>query len=127
MSEGTDQAAVVRWFNYQYPLHTIFSNNNANKLASRAKNRFSLFANLRKEGMLAGVSDLTIAVAVDPYHGLYLEMKDKRKTYCNVTPEQRAFIADMKKAGYAAAWVAGAENAMVLIDAYMSGKLLEPY
>jgi hypothetical protein len=127
MSESTEQAAVVRWFNYQYPLHTIFSNNNANKLASRAKNRFSLFANLKREGMLPGVSDLFIAVPVSPYAGLFLEMKAKGKTLCSVKTEQMAFILDMKQAGYAAAWAAGAENAEALINQYMSGSLLEPY
>lgn len=123
MSESTEQQSVVTWFRFQYPHKIIYSNNNAIKMASRAKNKFALLANLKKEGVLKGVSDLTIAEPVGEYHGMYLEMKDKGKTYCSVTQDQRQFISDMKDRGYYATWAAGFEEARQVIIDYLKGKL----
>jgi hypothetical protein len=74
---------------------------------------------LKKMGLKSGVSDLFIAVARGPYHGMFLELKDQGKTYCSVTKSQRAHIELMLKMGYQADWAPGADIAIQKIKEYM--------
>ena len=51
----------------------------------------------QRSGMRPGVPDLFLPVPVGDAHGLFLEMKTRRG---RVSPEQRAWIAWLRAAGY---------------------------
>lgn len=123
MSEKTEQKTLVKWFRYQYPGTKIIAIPNAQKFLGKAKNIFSIINSMKAEGFVPGTSDLFIAKPVDDYAGMWLEMKDKDKSYDDVEENQRIFIQDMLDSGYYATWSAGFENAQRTIKEYMCGLL----
>lgn len=123
MSEKTEQKALVKWFRYQHPDSKIIAIPNAQKFLGKAKNIFSIIKSMEAEGFLIGASDLFIPKPKGIYHGLFLELKDVGKDYDAVSPKQRKFILDMKKDGYYADWAAGFDEAVGIINPYMSGTL----
>jgi hypothetical protein len=122
LSESVEQIKVVQWFRLQYPRHVIYANQGGALLGG--KNKFGLIAKMKKEGWIAGVSDLFVPVPTMIYSGLFLEMKDKGKTWSFVSEEQREFIVKMKSAGYAATWAAGFDKAKTIIEGYMKGEVV---
>ena len=121
MSEKTEQKLLVTWFHYQYPTIKIIAIPNAQKFLSRSKNIFAIINSMIAEGFVKGTSDLFIAKPVGAYGGMWLEMKDKNKSYNHVEENQRLFIQNMLDAGYYATWAAGFENAQREINNYMRG------
>ena len=123
MSEKTEQKSLVSWFNIQYKDAIIMAIPNAQKFLSQAKNMAWLISSMKAEGMVVGASDLFIPYPKGPYHGMFLEMKDRGKTYASVSQEQREFIMDMKRQGYYADWAAGFDIGRGIIIPYMAGIL----
>jgi hypothetical protein len=121
MSEKTEQKLLVKWFSYQYKPYKIIAIPNAQKFLGRAKNIFSMINSMKAEGFAPGTSDLFIAKPVGEYGGMWLEMKDKNKSYDDVEENQRKFIQDMLGSGYYATWSAGFENGQREIENYMKG------
>ena len=118
MSESTEQAIVINYFRakyHKYVIHSIPNGTHVKSWAGRKK--------LKSEGLLKGVSDLFIPVPKGKYHGFYLEMKNVKKTQCSVSPDQKQFIQYAQKQGYKADWCAGANEAIILINDYMSLKV----
>jgi len=76
-------------------------------------------ANLKKEGVVAGVSDLFIAEPRHGFHGFYIEMKAKGG---RVTEKQRQFLKRASKNGYEIAVCYGADDAIDLIKEYLDGR-----
>jgi len=118
MSESNEQIAVVQWFRSQYPKYRIIAIPNGQLVGG--KNKYALINKYKKEGMLPGVSDLFICVMKKNYAGLWLEMKDRKKTACSVSQDQKQWIYDMSEAGYRAEWAAGFEQAKKIIEEYFS-------
>jgi hypothetical protein len=58
-------------------------------------------------------------VARGAYHGLYIELK--RRHGGKVTPEQREWIDDLSKQGYAAIVCHGFDEAVSVIEEYLRG------
>lgn len=75
-------------------------------------------ANLKRQGVRAGVPDLCIPLARKGYHGLYIEMK-RRKNY-KVRPTQVTWLKRLNKEGYLARICAGADSAIELIRQYVA-------
>jgi hypothetical protein len=123
MSEKTEQKLLVSWFRYQYKPYKIIAIPNAQKFLGKAKNIFAMINSMIAEGFVKGTSDLFIAKPVGDYAGLWLEMKDKCKSYDDVEENQRIFIQDMLDAGYYATWAAGFESGQRVIQDYMNGLL----
>ena len=121
MSEHDEQCAVVKWFKSQYPKYAgcIMAIPNGSHLAGTKQQRFAKVARAKKEGMKNGVSDLFIAVPCGEYHGMWLEMKDKGKTACSVSKEQKEHLALMTEFGYYSVWAAGFDAAKEQIDIYL--------
>jgi len=115
MSESQEQATVVQYFNAKWPEYKIFAVPNGTHIRSYAGR-----AKAKREGLLKGVSDLIIMVAIGSYHGLVIEMKDKGKTKRSLTPEQKAFLEYAHWQGWKAVWCAGADEAIKVIDEYMA-------
>jgi hypothetical protein len=83
----------------------------------------------KAEGLKAGVPDLMIPYPNNNYHGLFIEMKQRPKTlkngsksYANikVSPEQDKWILRLREQGYEAKVCYGADEAIELIEEYMS-------
>lgn len=124
MSEHDQQVAVVKWFKLQYPQYKdcIIAIPNGS-IVARNKSLGSMYAKIKKmeaEGVKKGTSDLFIAVPRRDKHGLWVEMKDVKKTLCSVSKEQREHLDLMNEMGYEAIWCAGFDVAKAAIEVYMS-------
>lgn len=115
--EANEQEALSRWVRFArciYPeldlLYHIPNGGSRNRLEA---------ANLKRQGVKAGVPDLCLPVARGKYHGLYIEMKyGKNKT----SDKQNEWISALTVQGYAAAVCYGWEEAQRLITKYLNLK-----
>lgn len=80
---------------------------------------------LKREGLKRGVPDLSIPVANKMFHGLYIEMKRKYGTKSDLKPYQREWIVKLNKNGYYAVVCFGHEEAIGVIDQFISNTLPE--
>lgn len=108
-SEATEQEAVITYCEYNRIL--IFAIPNG---GSRNKREA---ANLKRQGVKAGVPDLFCPVARRGYHGLFIEMKyGKNKT----TPNQDEWLNDLNREGYLAKVCYGYSEAVELLKYYFA-------
>ena len=77
--------------------------------------------NLKREGVSPGVPDLFIPIAVQPHHGLFIEMKVGRN---KTSPGQDEWIALLRRNGYAVSICYGADIAIESIEKYLNKKEL---
>ena len=90
------QAALFRWFGYQYPEwagHFWATPNGGARSKATA-------AILKSTGVMAGVADCQLAIVRPHAAGLFLELKVGKN---KVSDAQRDFLARMKAQGYATA------------------------
>ena len=73
---------------------------------------------LKRQGVLAGVYDIQIAVARNGYHGAFIEMKYK---YNKLTDNQKAFKERQEKQGYLCVEFWNAQDAIDFTEAYLDG------
>lgn len=108
-SEGTEQEAVVQWCFYnQILIFAIPNGGSRNKLEA---------ANLKRQGVKAGVPDLFVPVARRGFHGLFIEMKyGKNKT----TSAQDDWLNALNREGYLAKVCYGYAEAVELLKYYFS-------
>lgn len=71
---------------------------------------------MKKEGMLAGVSDIMLPVARQGWHGLYAELKVKGG---RLSDSQKWWIAEVTRQGYMAVVCFGWLEAKVVIERYL--------
>ncbi|MBQ0067598.1 MAG: VRR-NUC domain-containing protein [Phascolarctobacterium sp.] len=113
-SEATEQERVMRWATFYEErftelklLYHVPNGGSRNQLEA---------ANLKRQGVKAGVPDLTLPAPRQQYHGLYVEMKwGKNKT----TEKQDWWIEQLRKQGYKVVVCYGAEEAMDEIAKYL--------
>lgn len=113
-SEATEQERVINWARFyakDFPeldlLHHIPNGGSRNQLEA---------ANLKRQGVKAGVPDLCLPVARNGKHGLYVEMKwGKNKT----TDKQDWWLEQLRQQGYETAVCWTAEEAMDTIAGYL--------
>lgn len=122
MSEHDQQVTVVDWWDKQYPALSKCLMSIPSGSIMGGKNKWGQINKLKSEGWRKGVSDLFIAVPKNGKHGLWVEMKDVKKTLCSVSNEQMAHIALMNEMGYEAIWCAGADVAIAAIKVYMNAE-----
>lgn len=115
-TEAQEQEAVIRWAEMstgRYPeLALLFHIPNG---GSRKDAREG--AHFKKLGVKAGVPDLFLPIARHGLNGLFIEMKRERNY--SVTEEQYAWIARLRKEGYAATVCCGYEEARKTIEEYL--------
>ena len=112
--EANEQEALFRWAAFvrgRFPeidlLYHIPNGGSRNRLEA---------ANLKRQGVKAGVPDLCLPVARGGFHGLYIEMKyGKNKPSKN----QKQWLSDLRKQGYAAEVCYGWEQAAEMITKYL--------
>lgn len=76
-------------------------------------------ANLKRQGVKAGVPDVCLPVARGNSHGLYIEMKagDNKPT-----EKQKEWLTALEKQGYATAVCYSWEDAVFIITNYLKGE-----
>lgn len=112
--EASEQEALFRWAAFvrgRFPeidlLYHIPNGGSRNRIEA---------ANLKRQGVKAGVPDLCLPVARGNFHGLYIEMKyGKNKT----SEKQNEWLSALEKQGYAAAVCYGWQEAQELITKYL--------
>lgn len=72
--------------------------------------------NLKKQGVLAGVADLQLAIPNKQYHSLFIEMKFAKNKQ---QPSQIEFQKAVEKQGYKYALVYSFDEFMQLINDYL--------
>ena len=115
-SESAEQTNLFRWAAYEqnsYPelklMFHIPNGGSRNKLEA---------ANLKRQGVKAGVPDICLPVARGNYHGLFIEMKNasgKNKA----TDKQKEWIQDLNRQGYMAIVCYGWQEASEVLKKYM--------
>ena len=135
--ETVEQQLVVTWAD-----HTLYQDPLLNKLykvglmlfavpngGSRARSKrvrgVSIEAlRMKREGVRAGVPDLFLAIPVTQgdkvFHGLFIEMKRKRKSDSSVSEEQLDWQQRLQERGYASEICYGHQAAIDTIKAYLS-------
>ena len=79
-------------------------------------------ANLKRQGVKAGVSDIFLPLPTNKYHGLFIEMK----VHPNKPSEkQKIFISNMLKNGYSCKVCYSSEDAVKEINNYIGRKIWE--
>lgn len=113
--EAAEQSALIDWslrVRGKYPeLDLLFHIPNGG-----SRNRIEA-ANLKRQGVKAGVPDLFLPVARGNYHGLFIEMKyGKNKP----TAAQRKWSTALNEQGYLAVVCYGFEAARRAIENYLN-------
>ena len=108
IKESAEQEAVCEYLEYLHiPFYHVPNGGSRNKIEA---------ANLKRQGVRAGVPDLCITVAKGKYHGLYIEMKvDDNKP----SKEQKDWLSLLNKNGYLAVVCYGFNDAKQTIDKYL--------
>ena len=93
MTESQLQQNCIQWFRFQYPKYgrLLFAVPNGHK------RNIVTAVKLKKEGVVAGVSDLILLVPNKTYHGLCIEMKMGKGKQ---TELQKEFQSDVEQMGY---------------------------
>jgi len=114
-TEQEEQIALFRWaqaYSMIEPalelLHHIPNGGSRNKLEA---------ANLKREGVKAGVPDICLPVARRGYHGLYIELK--RTAGSRVQDTQKQWLHALNDQEYFAALCRGHDEAISLIVWYL--------
>lgn len=105
--EAIEQCKVIQYCALRkLPVFHIPNGGSRNKLEA---------ANLKRQGVKAGVPDLFFPVARWDYHGMFIEMKYGRN---GTTQAQKAWIDLLEKNGYLVHVCYGFDEARALIDWY---------
>ena len=93
-AEHNLQTHCVRWFRYEYPeLQKVFF-----AVPNGGHRHPKVAVAMKREGQLAGVSDLVLLVPRNHWHGLLVEMKTEKGRQ---SKEQKAFEQAVRSHGYA--------------------------
>lgn len=109
-SEHDIQVACVTWFRLKYPKFLIWAIPNGgerNKIVAKK---------LKDEGVLSGVPDLHIPVAMKGYHGLYIEMKAGKN---EPSKNQISIMVKLANEGYKCAVCWSLEEFMNVVNEYL--------
>ncbi|MDB4726128.1 VRR-NUC domain-containing protein [bacterium] len=117
--EDQHQAALFSWARLmkgKLPgIHLMFHPPNGGKRGEREAGR------LKKQGVLAGVSDIVLPVARGGYHGLFIELKSPTGA---LTKTQEDFLAGVTEQGYMGVVCFGFDEAKEEIIKYYASDLL---
>jgi hypothetical protein len=111
--ESEIQCQVIEWFKLQYPQHEglFWANPNGGS-------RHPLeAANLKRQGVMSGVYDLTLAIPRGPYHGAYFEVKRKGG---KLSENQKLFKGRLTAEHYYVAEFYSFEEGVEVINRYLS-------
>lgn len=120
--EGSEQKALISWLYGEwrrgsevgkaYPVTYHVPNGGQRKKRTGA--------DLKAQGVKAGVSDLVVMDARGGLHGLYLEFKATPPRHAALAPTQRDWLALADQRGYGAVLARGLDEARDVLREYMS-------
>jgi len=108
-TEAAVQAAVIKWIKIKYPKILYCAS------AGGLKTSYTQAARMKATGYRRGFPDLAIYEPCNGFHGLFIELK-KEGGY--PSPEQKAWIEELRKRGYSAFICTGFDEATRVIDNY---------
>jgi len=109
ISEAKEQENLVYYLRLKkIPFFAIPNGGSRNKIEA---------ANLKRQGVVAGVPDMMIPVPNKNYAGLFIEMKRKKGGV--VSKYQKEWISRLNSLGYKAVVCKGFEEAKKVIEEYM--------
>ena len=108
--EAMEQQALFRWAAYIPEIKYMYAVPNGG-----SRHRLEA-ANLKKQGVKAGVPDICLPLAKGKYHGLYIEMKYGRNKPSSSLAE---YISYLNREGYKAVVCYGFEAARKVIEDYL--------
>lgn len=117
-TESQAQAAVFDWARWQQSKHPALKS--MYHAANEGKRSRVAGANLKRQGMKPGVSDICLPYAVGGFNNLYIELKVGGN---KATEEQLSFIDTINGIGGKAVIVYGSEAAIEVITAYLEGRI----
>lgn len=127
MTEHAEQVAIFEWAKLResiYPeLELFYAIPNGAKLPYR-RNKYGRYSpealRLLAEGLKPGIPDMCLPVPRGGYCGLYIELKHGRN---KPTPAQVRIRELLTQQGYLAVVIWEAENAISLLENYLSGNV----
>ena len=109
-SEAEEQATLFRWAAYVPELKYMFAvPNGGSRHPAEA-------ANLKRQGVKAGVPDVCVPLPKGKYHGMYIEMKVGKN---KATDKQLDWLRYLESVGYATAVCYGFKEAKAAIISYL--------
>lgn len=112
--ESAEQETVIRWAEYaegKYPELKLLYH-----IPNGGSRNVKEAANLKRQGVKAGVPDLCLPATKGKYAGLYIEMKAGNN---KPTQKQLEWLEMLKRQGYAAVVCRGADEAIKTIESYL--------
>ena len=104
---------------FWYLIDFMYAVPNGVQLCGGIRSRARYMNALKKRGLKTGVSDLVIAYPVDPYHGMYLEVKAHPRS--KISDEQHDWRHLMDAIGYYACVGIGFDDSLREIQSYLTG------
>lgn len=121
--EGNEQKVLIRWLygekRRSQPVGVLLDGVTYHVPNGGARHKKTA-ADLKAQGVRAGVSDLVIASARGGWHGLYLEFKAEPPHDAALADSQRVWLERMEARGYLAVLAKGVEEAKAVLSEYAS-------
>ena len=114
MSEHYEQSELFRLTRDRKELRWMFA------IPNGGMRNKATAANLRREGVKAGVADIFVPIPSYGYHGLFIEMKFGRN---KLTELQQEFFEYATQQGYCCKVAYSAEEAIEIIDEYLGSEV----
>ena len=115
--ESLDQQAFFQWLKILYP--EVYSLSTANGAGGKRNIREA--ARLKAEGLKKDFPDISIYWPIHPFHGLFIEMKDKATG--RATLGQKEKVLELNRAGYCARFAFGLDEAINIATAYLEQEI----
>ena len=106
------QINLINWFKHEWPELS----EDIHHFANERKCTIQQGKILKRMGVTKGVSDIFLAISLNGYHGLWIELKINNG---KVTNEQMEFIKRKNQRGYFAVAVWGLEATKEVIKCYL--------
>lgn len=125
--EGVEQAVLIRWLYGEQQRGTGVGQAYAHTyhVPNGGQRNKKTAADLKRQGVKAGVSDLVVKLARGGWHGLYIEFKATPPHHAATAQSQREWLALAEAEGYCAVLARGIEEAKAVLREYMSWPVTE--
>lgn len=107
-SEDSEQAAFVQWLRLKKI--PFFHPRNGGYIGVRQGAKFKAL------GVVAGIPDICIYAPIEPYHGLFIELKRKGGTISQI---QKVRLRELNSLGYFAIVAFGCLEAIEITETYL--------
>lgn len=114
LTESQEQQTLIEWWRKQYPQYEMLLFH----IPNGGWRNFKTAARLKREGVVAGVADLFLAIPAGWRHGLFIEMK--RENGGRQSPKQKEFEQAVYAKGYAYYVARGWKDAATIIKLYLA-------